>query len=681
MGKGRNHGETPEHEGVSTADYMISLMGYAVGIGNVWRFPYLVGRHGGCAFIVAYVICLVFLASPMYLLELIWGNTTRKNTIGTFKTMHPCMVGVAYTSAVMLFFILPYYNLLLSYSMVYLVNSFKDPLPWTYEALPPNVRHDQAPSEHFWYNEVLVRFPYEDVKNGDFSGLGTPQWHIIIGNLAVYIIVYLALFRGMEASAKVTYVTVGLPIILMVILFFKSITLEGAGDGIEFYILRFEWSALGDLAVWKDAASQILFSLSPGMGTAITLSSYTRPKEDVYKVNTYVTLCNSSFSIFSGFSVFSILGFMAQKRCNTPGLSCQTVAELAKNSGTGLAFMTLAEGVSLFGSGSGVFSFFLFVMLLTLGLDSTFAWTETLNTYAYDYLKSKDSPYARKEVVTGVFCVVFFLIGIIYSTRLGIYILDVVDNWAATYTTIVVCFAEWFMLLKYWGWDRLEEGLARATRGSPGFPEGRSLGPFWKGTILWTSGPMLATLFVVRIYYDTSERYGEYPNGIIAIGWMVYAICMLPIPVFMAWNWNKEPEPLFLDKPLDAEEPLLSDTAPAGGAKDTTYRPPEVGSQAITQPHISHFVNDGAKTNPHAGGHTGHTHVHGVHGANDSSNLNGLMMKGDETPPPVPAFPPQGLDPLGGHKNSVSVQNACPLLAASQTRESAGHAHGTTTLY
>ena len=498
-GRGKGHGDGDvEHEGVSTGDYLISLMGYAVGIGNVWRFPYLVGRHGGCAFLVAYLFMLVFLASPMYLLELTWGNTTRRNTIGTFRIMHPKCVGVAYASGVMLFFILPYYNLLLSYSLIYLWNSFKDPLPWTYEALPPQKLHDLSPSEHFWYNEVLVRFDPVDVTNNDFDGLGGLQWPIVLGLFFVYLIVFLALFRGMEASANVTYVTVFLPVGLMVVMFFRTIVLDGASDGIEFYIGKFEWSALDNLAVWKDAASQILFSLSPGMGTAITLSSFTKPKEDVYRTNALVTVCNSSFSIFSGFSVFSILGFMAKKRCETPGLVCKSVAELASSGGTGLAFITLAEGVSLFGAGSGVFSFFFFIMLLTLGLDSTFAWMETLNTYAYDYLKYIKSPYARKDLVAGVFCILFFLIGLFYSTRLGMPLLDVVDNWAASYTTIVVCFCEWVMFHVYWKWDRVQESVLRATKGNPGLPEGRTLSLYWKATIMITAGPLLFVCFCGR---------------------------------------------------------------------------------------------------------------------------------------------------------------------------------------
>ena len=499
--------------GVSTFDYLISLMGYAIGIGNVWRFPYLVGRNGGCAFVVAYLICLFLIASPMYLLELIWGNTSRRNPIGTFRMMSPRFVGVAYASVALLVFVVSYYNMLLSYALVYLVNSFYSPLPWTYEALPPNKRHDLSPSEHFYYNEVLARYDPGVVTRAEFDGLGALQWPLVLGLLVVYMIVFLTLFRGMEASAKVTYVTVGLPVALIVVLFIRGITLDGASDGIEFYIGKFEWSKLGKIDVWADAAGQILFSLSPGMGTAITLSSYTKKKEDVFKINILVTICNSCFSLFAGFAVFSILGFMSKRRCDEVGLECVSVEELASKSGSGLAFIVLAEGVSLFGSGSNIFSLFFFFMLLTLGLDSTFAWMETLITYSDDWVTERRTrlgglEWCTKPVIVGLYCVFFFLVGLLYCTPLGGPLLDVVDNWAGSYIMIAICFFESIMLSWWWTWDRLVLNLQNATKGLPGLPNGRVLGRFsyWRVTMMFTA-PVLCLVCSKMLKEETHTRH------------------------------------------------------------------------------------------------------------------------------------------------------------------------------
>lgn len=99
----------------------------------------------------------------------------------------------------------------------------------------------------------------------------------------------------------------------MVILVIISTQQPGAREGIDFYIGKFEWSELGDLSVWATALSQILFSLSPGFGTAITYSSFVGRKEDVYRTGLIVAFCNSAFSILAGFSIFSIVGYMAHQ--------------------------------------------------------------------------------------------------------------------------------------------------------------------------------------------------------------------------------------------------------------------------------------------------------------------------------------------------------------------------------
>eukprot|EP00659_Diplonema_papillatum_P020703 gene20703-31903_t len=319
-------------DGVSSLDYMISLMGYAIGIGNLWRFPYLVGRWGGGSFVLAYLICLVLVASPMYFLELTWGQSTRRSTMNCFRTMHPRWVGIGWTSCVMITYVLTYYNMLLSYSCVYLVNSFYDPLPWTNEANPPDtLPKDTSASQNFWWHTVLNRFDPELLMNDEVTSPGGLQWPLVAGLLTVWVIVFLALFKGMEASAKVSYVTVGLPVLLLAIMLVRSLSLDGAADGIEFYIGKFDTDMLVKGDMWAAACGQILFSLSPGMGTAITLSSYTRKNEDVYKVNLLVTVCNSCFSIIGGFAVFSILGFMSKKSCTDPSLVCKPVSDLASS--------------------------------------------------------------------------------------------------------------------------------------------------------------------------------------------------------------------------------------------------------------------------------------------------------------------------------------------------------------
>ena len=465
--------------GVSSCEYLISLMGYAIGIGNIWRFPYLVGKYGGGAFLIAYFFCLIFVACPLYFFELAIGQDTRKSTMYAYQAMHPRWLGLGWCTAAMLVFVLTYYNVLLAYAIIYMCYSFVDPLPWSKEANPPNtLQGTYSPSENFWYRTVLNTFaPDED---WSLSDTGAPQAHLVGALFLVYLMVFGAMYKGFSASAKVSYVTVGMPICLLLVLLIRATTLEGASDGVKFYIAKFDGDYLSSFEMWATACAQILFSLSPGMGTAITLSSYTNPKEDVYVVNLMVSACNSMFSFVGGFAVFSIIGFMAQESCSAGADGeCRTVEDLAQKSSIGLAFITLAEGVSQFGAASNLFAVLFFIMLLTLGLDSTFAWMETINTYVHDTLRARGKHAEQWQVALGT-SIFFFLLGLPYCTRGGSQLLDTVDNFAASLVLIFSCLVETLMYRMDWGWDRVAAGIKRATIGNKRTPKGRVMPAYWQ---------------------------------------------------------------------------------------------------------------------------------------------------------------------------------------------------------
>jgi SNF family Na+-dependent transporter len=169
-----------------------------------------------------------------------------------------------------------------AYTLPYIIESCKDPLPWV-----------EKGAEDHWKFGVLNAYADGEER----SGLGGIVPRLAISLFCFWIICLLTASFGSDILFKLTYVTVYRPVILMLILVIRSPFLEGAGDGIDFYIGKFEVSKLADLTVWATACSQILFSLSPGFGTAITYSSYSNKKEDVYKICMVTAISNSSFSI------------------------------------------------------------------------------------------------------------------------------------------------------------------------------------------------------------------------------------------------------------------------------------------------------------------------------------------------------------------------------------------------
>jgi len=514
--------EVQEREEVSGVDYMLGLLGYAIGIGNLWRFPYLVGKWGGGAFVLAYLTCLFMVAIPACLVEMVIGQYTRQSTMNCFKMLHPRWLGLGYCQAVMLFIVIGYYNVLLAYACIYIVGSLSDPLPWA------------ADSASYWNNVVLNNY------GGDYTdvGVGAIQWNLVVALLAVWVMVFFAIAFGKRILSKITWVTVVGPVVMLFVLLVRSVTLDGAMDGIEFYIGKFDADVLMNVDMWVAACGQILFSLSPGMGTAITMSSYTKPKEDVVKTCITVSICNSAFSLIGGIAIFSIIGNITYE-INQAGGST-TVTEQAK-AGTGLAFIAIADGMKTFGGGTNAMSVIFFMVLLTLGLDSTFAWVETFINYLEDGLKKAGVDCARWRVVAGA-CVGLFLCGLPYCTRMGNELLDTVDHYVCAYLLLLGVALEAVMVLVNFRWRRVVIAVKRATLGNRATPAGRDLVPerFWQFCLAFVVPVMTSFLFFHSLHRDAQEPYGGYPTWVQSIGWSLLLLCLVQIPIGAVINWKGE---------------------------------------------------------------------------------------------------------------------------------------------
>ena len=307
--KQRHDGD--DRDVIDTSHYIFALIGYAIGVGNIWRFPYVIANNGGASALLAYVVCAILVAVPLFLYEMIVGQYIRLSTIHCYEKIRPRWQSLGIASGCMLFLFLCYYGMVVAYSLPYIWNSLKDPLPWIEDG-----------AESFWTNSILNS--YDDLSQA--SGLGPIQANLATSLILFWVMVFMTVGFGRDVLAKITYVTVLLPVLIITILVLRTGFLEGAKDGIKFYIGKFEAEYLWNLQTWAAACGQILFSLSPGFGTAITYSSYAKPKEDVYKACMIVAISNAMFSIVAGFAIFSMVGHMAFKEGST-------VEEIATSSG------------------------------------------------------------------------------------------------------------------------------------------------------------------------------------------------------------------------------------------------------------------------------------------------------------------------------------------------------------
>uniref|UniRef100_A0A8B9C5E2 Transporter n=1 Tax=Anser brachyrhynchus TaxID=132585 RepID=A0A8B9C5E2_9AVES len=351
-------------------EFLLSCLGYCVGLGNVWRFPYLCYRNGGGVFLIPYFIMLFLTGLPLFLMEL---------SLGQYGPLGPVLrqplspgAGVGVGMLIVSSLVSLYYNVIIAWTFYYLGSSFQSPLPWSCDA-PRNAElcrvgvpgatvpglglratHVSA-SEAFWNEQVL------GVTHS--SGLGDPgpvQWPLALCLLAAWIVVFLCMLKGIRSSGKVVYFTATFPYLVILILIIRGATLSGSLDGVRFY-LSSDWSKLRSAQVWSDAASQIFYSLGIGFGGLLSMASYNKFDNNVIRDTLVIALGNCCTSFFAGFAIFSVLGHMALKK----GVPVGSVAD----SGPGLAFVAYPEALSLL-PGSPFWSILFFLMLFTLGVDT-----------------------------------------------------------------------------------------------------------------------------------------------------------------------------------------------------------------------------------------------------------------------------------------------------------------------
>ncbi|XP_048400373.2 sodium- and chloride-dependent neutral and basic amino acid transporter B(0+)-like isoform X2 [Stegostoma tigrinum] len=422
----------------SKADYFLSVIGCAVGLSNVWRFPYLAYKNGGGVFLIPYTIMLAFIAMPMFYLESSFGQFASLGPVAVWKAV-PMLQGVGITMVLFSTIIDITYNCIIGYSLYYLFASFQSPLPWSdcfswwgadetcsrtpkdplcnltlddgyFEIINttwlwandencPNgseisVPH-QSPSEQYWEKMVLNR-------SSSIEETGDIVWYLALCLLLAWLIVGAALSKGIKSSGKVVYFTATFPYVVLTILLIRGVTLEGAYKGIEFYVgKQLELSKLADAEVWKDAATQIFYSLAVGWGSLITLSSYNKFHNNCYTDTIVVCVVNCTTSVFAGFVIFSILGHMAHRQD-------KLVSEVIQ-SGFGLAFIAYPEALAQL-PWAPLWAALFFFMLITLGLSSQFVAVEAIITSLLDqfptFLRSK-----RFFVTAGV-CLALYLLSV-----------------------------------------------------------------------------------------------------------------------------------------------------------------------------------------------------------------------------------------------------------------------------
>ncbi|KAM8867258.1 sodium- and chloride-dependent GABA transporter 2-like [Synchiropus picturatus] len=428
--------QTPEREKWDhKVEYVLAVAGHIVGLGNVWRFPYLCYKNGGGAFFIPYVIFMITCGIPVFFLETSLGQYTSQAGITCWSRICPLFKGVGFGSQVVVLYTGVYYIIILAWSLLYLILSFSSRLPWAscdnswntercfeftknQSSLHMNGSMTSSVVE-FWERRILKL-------SSGIEDLGTVRWDLCLCLLLVWIVCYFSIWKGVKSTGKVVYITATFPYVMLIVLLVRGLTLPGATEGIIYYLYP-DPSRLADPQVWMDAGSQIFFSYGVCTGVLTSLGSYNKYQNNCYRDCIYLCLLNSFTSFLAGFAIFSVLGFMSKEQ----GVDISLVAE----SGPGLAFIAYPRAVALMPLPQ-LWAAFFFIMIILLGLDSEFVYQEALVTTISDMCPTFQKPCQRKLLLLAV-CVGSFLIGLFLITEGGLYVFQLFDYYACSGMTLL----------------------------------------------------------------------------------------------------------------------------------------------------------------------------------------------------------------------------------------------------
>uniref|UniRef100_G3MWQ9 Transporter n=2 Tax=Bos TaxID=9903 RepID=G3MWQ9_BOVIN len=610
------------------AENILIQIAFSIGLSSIWRFPYLCHLNGGGSFILVYFFMLLFFGVPLMYMEMIMGKCLRVDNIRVWKQLVPWLGGIGYASILVCILVSLYNSIIITWSLSYLSNSFRYPLPWDKCPLVRNI--NTVTHQYFWYHTTL------NASNHIEEEVETLVLNLTLGIFTVWFLLFLIMMVGLKISMQVIF----LPYIILLCFLIRCLFLEGATTSLRRMVTT-EFSAWASLDLWRQAGGHVLYSLGLGMGTII-LFSYKSGGDNYAQVASLVILVNLVTSLLTTSIIFIVLGFWTTtsghacikqsisklmqlidegvlpqnakppkdilllptldyiKWINSlPGHLRQKVIHLSPScsikvqkemfmEGPGLALAAFSQVVSLF-PGSSFWAILFFMALLIIGLSNLMRLLEGI-VFPLQNSISIFRNYPR--ILSAIVCLGGFLGSLVFTSRAGSYIMYLFDDLLVPLTLIITVVFQNMALAWIYGAGRFREEM---------FSEmGRPLWPF--SSFLWcyvTLPGLLALLTIclmqlyqgTHLYYTAWNTSGSqevkhlYPRN--SLGWVIFLsiLTFLPIPVHPLHQWWSlqdyvAPDPF--GKLMSKKTPMLSSMS-SQRPKHHSVKSPERTSNASTR--------------------------------------------------------------------------------------------------
>ncbi len=465
--------------------FVLAAVGSAIGLGNIWRFPYATASNGGGAFLIAYIVALLTAGIPIMILEFGLGHKMRRSAPGTFRKLGVKWEWMGWWQAAISFAISVYYVVIIGWAISYMLFSVN--LSWGED------------TKGFFFGNYLA------LTDGPFS-LGGIQFKVFIPLILVWILNYAVLMGGVKKGIeKASKIMMPVLIVLIIIIAIRGITLPGAAAGLD-YLFKPDFSKILSGRVWVAAYGQIFFSLSIAFAIMITYSSYLPDETDIVN-NAFITsFANCGFSLLAGIAVFSILGYMA----HTQNVAVSEVA----GAGVGLAFIVFPKAINSLPGLNGLFGILFFSSLVFAGLSSSMSIIEVFTAGIMDKFDM-----SRKKALSWS-CGVGFLVSMIFATGGGLYVLDIADHFVMNYGVALAGLVEAIVIAWMFRLSDIENHINPISD----FPVGK----WWEICLKFVTPALLGLMLVLNVIEDIVNPYEGYPvPALIAMGVSIAVIAII----------------------------------------------------------------------------------------------------------------------------------------------------------
>ena len=450
--------ETKKSEWNSSLAFMMAMIGSAVGLGNIWRFPNVLYSNGGGSFMIPYIVSLFVLGISFVLVEYAIGFKFKKSLVQILYFINKKLEPVAWFVLLVVFLITTYYVCVVGWDLIYVFLSFTK--AW---GANPDV---------FFTNTVLQ-------STDSIRGITTIVPVVLASVFAIWFIAWLIIKRDLNSGiGRVSKILLPILVAIVIIIVVFSLTLNGASVGYT-QIFTPDWSALANVEVWLAAFGQIVFSLSLGMAIALTYASYLPKGSKLVDSAIIVAFSNSGFEVFNAIGIFSILGFMTV----TSGIPFNELV----TEGTGLAFVVFPQVFNIMGPAAYVIGPLFFICILFAGITSVIALLEGVC-----YSISEKFLIERKKTAT-VVCIIGFLVSTIFATSAGSMILGIFDAFLNNFALLFAVLLECIIFAWIYDFDELIKTLNDNSR--------LQVGKDWKMVIKYVLPICIFCLWAQGSYY------------------------------------------------------------------------------------------------------------------------------------------------------------------------------------